>query len=41
MENEISYVDKFINNNINIREKIRVEEVIGLMGKLLFNRNNN
>jgi hypothetical protein len=35
MENEHSTVDKFINNNINNREKLRLEEVLGLMGKFL------
>lgn len=32
MENEHPSVARFINNNINIREKLRVEEVLGLMG---------
>jgi len=38
MENEKSTVDKFINNHINIREKLRLEEVLGLMGKF-FSKN--
>lgn len=36
MENENSAVEKFINNNINIREKLKIEEVLGLMGMFGF-----
>lgn len=32
MDNELSAINKFINNNVNYREKLRVEEVLGLMG---------
>ncbi len=32
MEIENSTIEKFINNNINIREKLKVEELLGLMG---------
>lgn len=35
MDNEHPAVDKFINNNVNLREKLRVEEVLGLMGIIL------